>query len=149
MLEILIKLGPYINYIIPIFAALAAVALYMSFSQANFINKNIYSKDDKKIKALCSKNVTKSYNIFLTLVSLFPFWGMLGTVLSLLGLDITSGDNESLKSSFFLALSTTAWGLLFSILFKLLNSLCQHRIENAIEFLETLKIKQQVNADEE
>ena len=63
---------------------------------------------------------------------------MLGTVLALLSLDITGGATEELKANFFLALDTTAWGLVFSIAFKVANSFLQTTIETAIEKIDVL-----------
>lgn len=78
------------------------------------------------------------YSAFIALVSIFPLLGMLGTVLALLSLDITGGATEELKANFFLALDTTAWGLVFSIAFKVANSFLQTTIETAIEKIDVL-----------
>ena len=78
------------------------------------------------------------YSAFIALVSIFPLLGMLGTVLALLSLDITGGATQELKANFFLALDTTAWGLVFSIAFKIANSFFQTTIESAIEKIDIL-----------
>jgi len=78
------------------------------------------------------------YSAFIALVSIFPLLGMLGTVLALLSLDITGGATQELKANFFLALDTTAWGLVFSIFFKVLNSVFQTTVESAIEKIDIL-----------
>ena len=73
------------------------------------------------------------YTLFLTTVSLFPLLGMLGTVWGLLNLDLSSGDMENVKANFFAALTSTAWGIIFSILFKLINAWVSDGIETTIE----------------
>ena len=79
------------------------------------------------------------YSVLVALVSIFPLLGMLGTVLALLNLDITS-TSEALQNDFFAALDTTAAGLFFAILFKVLNAIFQADIEmpeqRAEQFLE-------------
>lgn len=80
---------------------------------------------------------TKRYTIFLTIISIFPLLGMLGTVWSLLSLDITVID-DNLKSNFFAALTSTAWGIICAVSFKLANSLISTSVENTIQKLETL-----------
>ena len=62
---------------------------------------------------------------------------MLGTVWSLLSLDITVID-DNLKSNFFAALTSTAWGIICAVGFKLANSLISTSVENTIQKLETL-----------
>ncbi len=90
------------------------------------------SKNDTDYKQM-SFNVTNVlYNIFLAIVSIFPLLGMLGTVLALLGLDLSTGDMSGLKQQFFMALDTTALGLVYSIVFKFAHSLVQTKIETAI-----------------
>ena len=58
---------------------------------------------------------------FTTFISIFPLWGMFGTVTSLLALDM-NGDLSSVQENFFTALTSTAWGIIFAILFKVLNA---------------------------
>ena len=62
------------------------------------------------------------YSAFTTFISIFPLWGMFGTVTSLLALDM-NGDLSSVQENFFTALTSTAWGIIFAILFKVLVSI--------------------------
>ena len=137
-MSFLIWIGPYINHIIFAWAIIAGFVLFLTCKRAKFINEKIELGDDIKFKIDYKKNVTASDDVFLTFVSLFPFWGMLGTVSALLGLDFSTDNNEKLISNFFVALTTTGWGLFCSILFKLIYSLVQYKIESAIELFETL-----------
>lgn len=72
------------------------------------------------------------YTVLISLVSVFTLLGMLGTVLSLLGMDLT-GDAEQVKSRFFTALGTTAAGIVFAVGFKIAISFSQSYIESQIE----------------
>ena len=71
------------------------------------------------------------YTLAITLISLFPLLGMFGTVKALLELDM-SQEMSALKEHFFSALTSTAWGIIFSVIFKIINSLFQPYIENQI-----------------
>ena len=134
----LISLAPYVSTIIWCSAAVCAVFLVITLVLSKHICKEMSSKNDSQHKAFGFNWVNCCYNIFLALVSIFPLLGMLGTVLALLGLDLSSGATEQLKQQFFLALDTTAWGLMFSIFFKILHSLFQTKIETAVEKIDEL-----------
>ena len=58
---------------------------------------------------------------------------MLGTVFGLLGLDLASGDMENIKNNFFIALTSTAWGIIFSVFFKILDAVFLDDIEKQVE----------------
>lgn len=74
------------------------------------------------------------YTIFMTVVSIFPLLGMLGTVLSLLNLNFDNIENmQETQKQFINALNTTALGLIFSIVFKFINSFFQSGIEKVID----------------
>lgn len=69
-----------------------------------------------------------TYTVFVVLISIFPLLGMLGTVCSLLSLDMT-GDTALLQNNFFQALITTFWGIIYAIIFKIVNAIFQTQIE--------------------
>ena len=79
-----------------------------------------------------NNTLTVSYSLFTTLISLFPLLGMFGTVVALLGLDLSAGELEGVKGSFFDALTSTAWGIIFSVVFKIVHSLVADFIEKQI-----------------
>ena len=79
-----------------------------------------------------------SYNIFTTLITIFPLLGMLGTVFGLLGLNLAIDDMENIKNNFFIALTSTAWGIIFSIIFKLCNAVISNGVEEQIVFAKGL-----------
>lgn len=134
----LISLAPYVSTIIWCSAVICAGVLILTIIVSKHICKEMSSKNDSQHKAWSFNWINCFYNIFLALVSIFPLLGMLGTVLALLGLDLSSGATEQLKQQFFLALDTTAWGLFFSIIFKILHSLFQTKIETAAEKIDEL-----------
>ena len=73
------------------------------------------------------------YTTFTTFISIFPLWGMFGTVMALLSLDM-NGDLSSVQENFFMALTSTAWGILFAIAFKVLNAvLVSSKTEEVLE----------------
>lgn len=80
------------------------------------------------------------YNIFLTMISIFPLLGMLGTVMGLLNVDFSAGNMDDVKANFFTALTSTAWGIVFSVVFKILNAFFSHHFETQIE--ESKKIEE-------
>ncbi|MBR2005489.1 MAG: MotA/TolQ/ExbB proton channel family protein [Thermoguttaceae bacterium] len=69
--------------------------------------------------------------IFITLTSLFPQLGILGTVISLLRLKFDSANN--VLEEFMNALTSTAWGIIFFIIFSGLYAVFERFIEVAIE----------------
>ena len=74
-----------------------------------------------------------SYTFFIGIITIFPLLGMLGTVVALIavGANFQNGSNIDV-GKFFLALTSTAYGIIFSIIFKLLNFAVQPFIENQI-----------------
>lgn len=129
---------------------LVVALVTLAFMVATIVLANNISKqvEDWKIKrnVLFSRNLLvhtrRVYTIFLTLISLFPLLGMLGTVAGLLGLDLAGGDMGNIKNNFFIALTSTAWGIIFSVIFKFANSFfsdfIEEQIENAKEFSKDL-----------
>ena len=67
------------------------------------------------------------------MISIVPLLGMFGTVRGLLGMDLAGGDSALIKGNFFGALTSTAWGIVFSVTFKLVHALVRDHIENQIE----------------
>lgn len=80
----------------------------------------------------------RSYTLFVTFISIFPLLGMFGTVCGLLGLDLSAGDMENIKNNFFMALTSTAWGIIFSVIFKFVHAFYVDDIEEQIEIAKKL-----------
>ena len=77
-----------------------------------------------------------------TVLTNFPLLGMFGTVMGLLNVDFSLGTMDDVKTNFFTALTSTAWGIIFSVLFKILNSFFAYHIETQIE--ESKKIEEMI-----
>lgn len=105
-------------------------------------------KNEEKVNEVWARRMYKSTNyfctIFISLISLFPLLGMFGTVCGLLGLDLAAGDMENIKNNFFMALTSTAWGIIFSVLFKLIYAFSEAYIDEQIEAVK--KILDESNA---
>lgn len=69
----------------------------------------------------------KLYSIFVNLTGIFPLLGILGTVVSLLGL---VADTSDITGNFYGALTSTFWGLVFAIIFKFLDGVVSAKIED-------------------
>ena len=67
------------------------------------------------------------YSLFINITSIFPLLGILGTVISLLPM---VADLGSLQTNFFAALTSTFWGLIFSIGFKLCDGVLAFYMED-------------------
>ena len=68
----------------------------------------------------------KYYTMFANLTGIFPLLGILGTVISLLPM---VQDLGNMQANFFVALTSTLWGLVFAIFFKVLDGMLSPRIE--------------------
>lgn len=96
------------------------------------------------------KKILKNYVLFTTIITIFPLLGMLGTVSSLLGLDMSNPEAiNNAKDNFFYALSSTFFGIIFAIGFKWLNALTLYDIEDISErVLKVIKDLRQESIDE-
>jgi len=72
------------------------------------------------------KRANVFYAVYVNLTSIFPLLGILGTVISLIPM---VSDIENMQQSFFVALTSTFWGLVFAIIFKFLDGFLSTRIE--------------------
>lgn len=118
----------YISY----FALLALFCFILTLVFSGIITKKINSGSEHGFKSVMYYLLGISYTVFVTVISLFPLLGMFGTVRALLGLDL-SGDLDIIKQSFFDALTSTAWGIIFASVFKLLNAFIQTFAETQLE----------------
>lgn len=69
----------------------------------------------------------KLYSLFVNLTGIFPLLGILGTVVSLLGM---VSDSTNVTGNFYGALTSTFWGLVFAIIFKFLDGIVSAKIED-------------------
>lgn len=136
----------YTSGLIIILFIISAICLILTIYFSGLVLKDIEKDSEKKFKASHFKGTVNSYNMFHTLVSTLPLLGMLGTVVALLKIDF-GGEIEDIKSTFFLALDTTMFGLAGSIFLKLPYALFQTRIERAIDKLSVLEEQSIWNGD--
>ncbi len=90
------------------------------------IARSIREIDEGAIVAL-RKRSEAFYSIFANVTAIFPLLGILGTVVSLLPMVAELSD---MQQNFFAALTSTFWGLVFAILFKLLDGFLSARLED-------------------
>jgi len=68
----------------------------------------------------------KYYSMYSNLTGIFPLLGILGTVIALIPM---VQDMANMQTNFFVALTSTLWGLVFAIIFKILDAMLAPRIE--------------------
>ena len=136
--------SPYYNIIIFAFAVITAIVAVILHQNRDAVDNEIYdweaSSDDvynvdKVDKIFDSyRKINSSYTLFITFISIFPLLGMLGTVIALLGLDMSDAEAISnAKENFFGALTSTAWGIIFAITFKIINARFFADVEDLIQ----------------
>ncbi len=72
------------------------------------------------------------FEVFQTGISIFPLLGMFGTVKALLSMDFTN-DLAGAQLRFFDALTSTAWGIIFAVIFKVVNAVLAPFMEPLLE----------------
>ena len=91
----------------------------------NDMNKQVSELHEEDVLALKSI-ADRLYALFVNITGIFPLLGILGTVVSLLGL---VSDMENVTGNFYGALTSTFWGLIFAIIFKFLDGVISPEIE--------------------
>ncbi|MGO4936946.1 MotA/TolQ/ExbB proton channel family protein [Fundicoccus sp. Sow4_H7] len=82
------------------------------------------------------KDVNALYIMFNNICAIFPLMGLLGTVISLIPM---VGTMET--ELFFMALTSTFWGIVFAIVFKALNGILQARVEESNQKINTYLLR--------
>ena len=84
--------------------------------------------DIRETDLVAMRNHTgKLYSMFVNLTGIFPLLGILGTVVSLLGM---VSDSTDITGNFYGALTSTFWGLVFAIIFKFIDGVISAKIED-------------------
>lgn len=91
------------------------------------VRKKLPPEQNKKLMI-----VRVLYEVFQTGISIFPLLGMFGTVKALLNMDFTN-DLAGAQLRFFDALTSTAWGIIFAIIFKIVNAVLAPFAEQLLE----------------
>ena len=107
------------------------------------VSKAIRDIDEEQVVAM-RKRSESLYSVFVNVTSIFPLLGILGTVVSLLPLVSELAD---MQTNFFAALTSTFWGLVFAILFKLLDGFLSSRVADNDKAVDLL-LKQRKDLDE-
>ena len=95
-------------------------------SDPESVSRAIRNIDEEQVVAM-RKRSESLYSVFVNVTSIFPLLGILGTVVSLLPMVSELSD---MQTNFFAALTSTFWGLVFAILFKLLDGFLASRMED-------------------
>ncbi len=90
------------------------------------ITEEIGRMTDRKISALREKAISR-YTLYVNITGIFPLLGILGTVISLLGM---VGEDSEVTGHFFAALTSTFWGLIFAIIFKFLDGFISPKLDD-------------------
>ena len=112
-------------------------------SDPESVSKAIRDIDEEQVVAM-RKRSESLYSVFVNVTSIFPLLGILGTVVSLLPMVFELSD---MQTNFFAALTSTFWGLVFAILFKLLDGFLSSRVADNDKAVDLL-LKQRKDLDE-
>ena len=125
--DLLILLTAAVNGWVCYRARREAMALYGMMHQTKYmpawrgdaegLAESLRGVDEEHVTALRDRS-ERLYSIFINLTAIFPLLGILGTVVSLLPMVANLAD---MQQNFFAALTSTFWGLVFAIAFKLLD----------------------------
>lgn len=90
------------------------------------IAEDVRNIDEEEVASL-RKQSESLYAVFMNITAIFPLLGILGTVVSLLPM---VSDMVNMEMNFFSALTSTFWGLVFAIIFKLSDGFLSSKIED-------------------
>ena len=127
--DLIIFITAVLNLICFVYTRRTADALYKLLHRLVFVPSHthdpetlaeaIRSVDEEEALAL-RKRSESLYAVFVNVTAIFPLLGILGTVVSLLPM---VADLSNMQMNFFSALTSTFWGLVFAIVFKLLDGI--------------------------
>ena len=125
-----------VNIFIFISARRAAARLYncmhrqvytpMAEEEIKEMEQEISSLSEKKVSGLRERAESR-YTLYVNITGIFPLLGILGTVISLLGM---VGSPDSVTNGFFAALTSTFWGLVFAIGFKFADGFISSKLDD-------------------
>lgn len=82
------------------------------------------------------ETLNRFYSWFTNLTTMFPLFGMLGTVMSLIPMVDSIGTFDT--TNFFTALTSTFWGIVFAITFKICDANISFKIDDIEKRLENV-----------
>jgi len=150
MLIILVALGAaiYLNFVLR-----HADMIYRKIHTRGYLPDDVYESEAKPLSVSDIKRLKddlrrmreaseKYYSMFITLSGVFPFMGILGTVIALIPL-VQYMDN--MQQNFYVALTSTLWGLVFAIIFRILDGVLSPKIDRNTrgidDYLDKLELK--------
>lgn len=134
------------DMIIMLLAVLDSGVFYMAYKAAQKLAKDLSSDGlwqadirrdgsssgrqlaDKEIISLRNK-AELWYTWYVNISAVFPLLGILGTVIALIGMH---GSAMTADNSFLIALTSTFWGLIFSIVFKSMQTLIEAKLDEGV-----------------
>ena len=129
------------DFYILLFAVLAGTILVSVLRVAEKVEEEVklcHADPNKRFAADLAGRLNTGYNFFTTMITIFPLLGMFGTVRALIRINL-GGEMDSFRQEFFGALTSTAWGIIFAVIFKLINAYFEYRIVSQIEAAEKLQ----------
>ena len=145
------------DWIIFVMAAVNAVVFFLAWKKARALYEsvapriNISSGNAEAAIAQAQENSTYFslyekwqkaeffYTLFCNLTGIFTLLGILGTVISLLHLVDSSAD---LTGEFMGALTSTLWGIIFTIIFKLVDSGISFHLDMGERITELIQMRE-------
>lgn len=125
--DLLILLAAALNGWVCYMARRESLRLYRTMHQSKYmpawradpagLAESLRGADEEAVVTMRDRS-ERLYSIFINLTAIFPLLGILGTVVSLLPMVANLSD---MQQNFFAALTSTFWGLVFAIVFKLLD----------------------------
>lgn len=85
--------------------------------------------------------VNQWYSLFANIISIFPLLGLLGTVISLI-FTASDGNLEATQQYFMMSLTSTFWGMIFAISYKIVDAFISPDVERLNNDSERIVVKQ-------
>ena len=129
------------DFYILLAAIFTGYSLYVVICIAKNVDEEVtlfHKKPQERFAKNLANRLNSWYNFFTTMITIFPLLGMYGTVRALIQINL-SGEMDSFRQEFFGALTSTAWGIIFAIIFKVINSIVEYRVISKIEAAEKLE----------
>lgn len=105
-------------------------------AQMNQHYERYFAPEGEDVLLTKRANSNSLYVGFTNVVAIFPLMGLLGTVISLIPM---VGEMDT--DLFFMALTSTFWGIVFAIVFKVFNGFLQARVEENNELVQTYLLR--------
>lgn len=133
-----------ITCIIVVLFVINLVILIIAAIKIRRLDEIVHPKSDRRIGQQANMSITDDdcanlnrasgaasflYTLYANITAIFPLLGILGTVASLMHLSGT----EEIADNFFMALMTTAAGLVAAMIFKFLDSFISSTLDRALD----------------